>query len=80
MEAISAIVRIVDLERRRSPLLTTILKTLDWHKHIIEDGGKPWITCRDREGNRYTLYPVYDDEGALLPDHFTLYRHEDNVI
>lgn len=69
---------LIEHEKRNAPLITEVLRDLDWQQHIVHGGRKCWITCRDEKGNRYTLYPQYDvEENVLLPNHFTIYRHRD---
>jgi hypothetical protein len=72
----TAFKQIIEMEKKYAPLLVNVLEDLNWHEHIVENGRKPWITCRDRKGNRYTLFPQYDNQ-TLLPDNFTIYRHRD---
>ena len=45
-------------ERKKSDrYIDDVLAHLDWHEHVFQRRSKPWVTCRDRVGNLYTIYP-----------------------
>ena len=66
---------IQQLRKRHDPLITDVLRTLDWKEHIERLCKKHWVDCRDDNGNHYTLYPVYDTNGNLETNKFQIVKY-----
>jgi hypothetical protein len=65
---------IMRIARESDPLLSDIILTLDWNYHVNERGKKPWIDCRDRNGNLYTVTPEYDHYGNIMKNVYVVHR------
>ena len=61
------------LRRTHDPLITDVIRSLDWHEHIYHKGNKPWIDCRDDRGVLYTVYPEMEDDNYIR-DVFVVHR------
>lgn len=47
-------------KQEQLPVITDVLKEIDWHKHITEEKKRPFVDCQDEEGRKYTVMPFYD--------------------
>ena len=64
--------RYMEERRKTDPLIDDVLANTDWHDHIYERGHKPWIDCRDSNGN---LYNGSDGQRRVHADKFCVLRN-----
>lgn len=68
---------IINLRRHQDPLITDVLKNTDWYEYLYINGKKPFIDCRDENGNLYTVYPEMEND-TLVNDVFVVYKFKKN--
>ncbi len=65
---------ILEYQKNNSPFIDDVLAIVDWNHYINDRMKKPWISCRDKNGNLYTVYPQYNDHGDPINDVFVVHK------